>query len=119
MFASVSAVVKVFEATTTSVVAGSSVLTASSNASPSMFDRKRTLSLARRRPSASTSSAGPSTEPPMPMCSTPVTLPNAPASIASTSARVRCRRSGGEIDVVGSAAAALGDMGRRPALRSD
>ena len=38
------AVVKVFDATTTSVVAGSSGSTASSNAAPSMFDRKRTLS---------------------------------------------------------------------------
>ncbi len=43
MLASVSVVVKVLDATTTSVVAGSSAATASSNASPSMFDRKRDL----------------------------------------------------------------------------
>ena len=45
-----------------------------------------------------------------------MTSPNAPASIASTNARIRCAARGGEIDVLGRAAAALGDMGRRPAL---
>ena len=45
MLARVSRVVKVFDATTTSVVAGSSGFTASSNAAPSMFERKRTSSL--------------------------------------------------------------------------
>ena len=40
--ANVSSVEKVLEATTTSVVAGSSGFTASSNAAPSMLDRKRT-----------------------------------------------------------------------------
>ena len=44
MLASVSVVVKVFDATTISVVAGSSVFTASSSAAPSMFERKRTSS---------------------------------------------------------------------------
>ena len=65
-----------------------------------------------RRPAA----PGPSTEPPMPMCRMPVTSPNAPASIASTSARIRWRRRGREVDVLGRAAAALGDMRRGAAL---
>src|SRR5438874_2355943 len=81
---------QLFDATTISVVAGSSALTASSNAAPSIFERKRTSRLDDRRPSASTSREGPSTDPPMPICMTPVTAPNTPASVASTSARIRC-----------------------------
>ena len=52
----------------------------------------------------------------MPMWRMPVTSPNAPPSIASTSARIRCAARGGEVDRLGRAAAALGDMLGRPAL---
>ncbi len=70
----------------------------------------------RRRPSASTTRAGPNTEPPMPMCRIPVSV--------AERARLDCidQRAhtlaphGCEIDVLGRPAAALRDMGGRPPL---
>ena len=83
---------------------------------PSMLDRKRTSSLRDRRPSASTSSAGPSTDPPMPMW-------RIAGDVAERAGLDRIDQRahplparGGEIDLLGRAAAALGDMGRRAAL---
>ena len=98
MLASVSAVVKVFEATTTRVVAGSSVLHRIVERRAVDVRQEAHVEPRRRRPSASTSSAGPSTEPPMPMCRTPVTSPNAPprshrpARACAAGARRRGRR---------------------------
>ena len=119
MLASVSSVVKVFDATTTSVVAGSSGFTASSNAAPSMFDRKRTSSARRapaeridqqRRPKhraadADVQDAGDVAE---------------RAGFDRIDQRAHALApSSREIDVVRRAAAALGDMRRRRGPRSD
>ena len=85
----VSVVVKVFEAITNRVVAGSNRLNASSIATPSTLETIATSYRLSSRPSASTSRCGPSADPPMPVCRMCRTSPSAPPSIASISARMR------------------------------
>jgi hypothetical protein len=88
----VSMVVKVFEATTNSVSAGSRSRTASCRSAPSTFDTKRTVnSRSVKARSASYAIAGPRSEPPMPMLTTlrmrlpvwPVHLPERTCSAKS------------------------------------
>ena len=112
----VSSVVNVLDAITIRVVAGSSGFTASSNAAPSMLDRKRTLSVAgdaaerveqQRRAKHGTADAD----------------VQDPGDITKGAGLDRVDQRahplsprGGEVDVMRCAAAALGDMGRGAAL---
>ena len=83
-----SSVVKVFDATMTSVVAGSSPRSVSARCAPSTFETKCTRGPSWSGDSARTAMAGPRSEPPMPMLMTSVKLPaRTPSAKARTSAR--------------------------------
>jgi len=97
-FLSVSVVVKVFDVTMNSVVAGSSPASARVRCSGSTFDTKATSTPSRRDTrgphNASHTSAGPRSEPPMPMFTTsrigrPVAPSRNPARSCVASVRMR------------------------------
>ena len=104
---------------TTRVVAGSRPPAASSNAWPSMFDRTPTsiaVGVAAERVDQQLRAQAPSRRC---RCAGSLSIsPNAPASIASISARIRAWRSAASATVVRRALPALGDMRRRRGPRS-
>ena len=75
----VSMVVKVLEATMTSVVVGSSPFSVSAMSAPSTFETKCTRGPSCHGAKARVAMAGPRSEPPMPMLMTSVILPPCPA----------------------------------------